>query len=416
MTRAAASCAPPDQVSTTGGIALALARAVDLIGQSVGNYRVVRKLGAGGMGTVYVCEHPLIGHRMAMKVLHDEHAFQEARAAASIGHENIIEVIDFGTLTGEQGPVVYLMMELLQGRSLTAHKREFGLSWSEILRVLAQCCRALQASHDHGIVHRDLKPENIYICPCESEPLYVKIMDFGIAKLLAPDASSARTRLGVALGTPAYMSPEQCAGRGGIDARSDIYSLGVVLYELITGQVPFTGELGHVLRGHMFETPVPPRDLAPGVPPALEALCLRALQKDKDARFQTMTAMLEAVTAAQQELAAEDGLPHRDAGAAHPWRRRTQGGAVVLGTAVAVVVVLLWSRPPEPRELLRTDAPAVESAIPVPPPPPDAGVADAMAAAAPPAEAPAIDAAPTPTRPKRVPPRRRQRPRDLLDL
>ncbi len=291
---------------------------MDLVGRKVGNYVVTRKLGAGGMGTVYVCEHPLIGHRLAMKVLHEEHAgdpdqvtrfFQEARAAASIGHENIISVIDYGTLDTERGPMVYIMMELLAGQSLTARKREVGMSWPEVMHVIAQCCRALQACHARGIVHRDLKPENIYVCPRESDPLFVKIMDFGIAKLLDPSRAAARTRLGIALGTPAYMSPEQCSGRGQIDGRSDIYSLGVVMYELICGRLPFGEDLGVALKGHLYEAPPPPRSVDPSIPEAIEAVCLHALEKDRGRRFQSMAEMLLAVNDPAGHLAAWQARP-----------------------------------------------------------------------------------------------------------
>ncbi len=273
---------------------------MELEGRKIGNYVVEKKLGEGGMGRVYRCRHPLIGHVLAMKVLHEENArdpelvqrfVQEAQAAAEIGHPNVIDVVDFGTFEDDDGqPQVYLMMELLQGESLTKRAKRTGLTLAQVSHIMLQCCDALQASHDHGIVHRDLKPENIYVCERESSPLYVKIMDFGIAKLLYPDRESARTRLGVVLGTPYYMSPEQCQGKGRaeIDERSDVYSLGVVLYELLVGRVPFHGTIGEVLNAHLHVKPTTPSALVPSIPPDIDAIVLRAMEKHPLDRFQSM--------------------------------------------------------------------------------------------------------------------------------
>jgi serine/threonine protein kinase len=271
--------------------------AVDLIGQTVGSYRAVKKLGAGGMGTVYLCEHTLIDRKVAVKVLHDEYAlddeqvgrfFQEARAAAEIGHPNIIVIIDAGYMPTPAGPRPFMMMEALSGQSLDKRLATGGLSLEDIRHILGQCASALSASHGKGIIHRDLKPANIYLCDHGFDPMFVKILDFGIAKLTTPDHSARRTQFGIVLGTPHFMSPEQCEGKGAIDHRSDIYSLGVVLYQMLTGTVPFDGTVTEILLAHMNQRPPPPSTRNPSVPPAWEALCLRMLEPNKADRPQSM--------------------------------------------------------------------------------------------------------------------------------
>jgi len=276
---------------------------VNLIGEHVGNYVVTRELGSGGMGTVYLAEHPVLGRKVAIKVLHDEHAsdpdtvarfFQEARAAAEIGEEHIIEVIDFGDLMVGGGKAVYLMMELLDGMSLGKRLQQGPMPMDEVAQVAGQVCLALGASHEKGIIHRDLKPENIYLCPRPSNPLFVKVLDFGIAKLTGPKAS-ARTRAGTILGTPAYMSPEQCRAERDIDARADIYALGVVMFEMLTGQLPFSGVLGQLLEGHLQNAPDPPSRRNSTITPAWDAIVLHCLEKERDERFPSMAALAAAI-------------------------------------------------------------------------------------------------------------------------
>jgi serine/threonine-protein kinase len=270
---------------------------MDLTGRNIGNYVVTSRLGGGGMGTVYVCEHPLLKRRVALKVLHEEHArdpatvdrfFHEAKAANDIHHPNIVDVYDFGTMpaVGSEPPVVYLIMELLEGRSLAAALP--GLTTEEAIHVVRQCCRALAASHDKGIVHRDIKPENIFLVRHEGDPLFVKIVDFGIAKLLRP-GEGGRTQMGTVIGTPCYMSPEQCEGMGRVDHRADIYSLGIVLYEMVTKRLPFVGDtFSAIVIGHMTQPPPPPSQVRAGVSPEIEAIILHALEKDPARRFQSM--------------------------------------------------------------------------------------------------------------------------------
>jgi serine/threonine-protein kinase len=271
---------------------------MSLEGRSIGNYVVKAKLGEGGMGAVYKGEHPLIGKKVAIKVLRDEYAkneevvrrfFNEARAVNDIHHQNIVDIVDFGKMPGDNGgEIAYIIMEFLDGESLADRLRSVGLRVPEVVEVMQQCCWALAASHSKGIIHRDLKPDNIYLCPRGPTKNFVKLLDFGIAKLTG-DQNTSNTRTGTVMGTPHYMSPEQCEGNKTIDARSDVYSLGVVMYQLLTGTVPFPGDgFGAIIVAHLTQAPPPLRSIRPQVPPELEAVVLRAMEKDRNNRFQTM--------------------------------------------------------------------------------------------------------------------------------
>lgn len=277
---------------------------MSLIGQHIGSYVVERELGAGGTGTVYACRHTMIDREVAVKVLHDDHArdpeqvarfFQEAKAAAEIGHPNIIVIIDYGTLPPALGSRTYLMMESLEGESLDKRLRRGTLSLDDVAHILTQVTSALIACHSKGVIHRDLKPSNVFLCARSFDPLFVKLLDFGTAKLAAPAPGMHRTQYGVVIGTPAYMSPEQCEGKGAIDHRSDIYSLGVMIYEMLTGTLPFEGRLEDHLLGHLTRAPDPPSRRNPAVPPEWEALCLRMMEKSREARFQSMTDVAHAL-------------------------------------------------------------------------------------------------------------------------
>ena len=273
---------------------------MSMIGTRVGNYEIKEKLGEGGMGAVYMGEHPLIGKRVAVKVLLEElvanealvtRFFHEAKAANDIRHQNIVDIVDFGKLDKEGGgKIVYLVMELLEGKSLSARLDETPrLTFDETLHILQQCCSGLAASHAKGIIHRDLKPDNLFLVRRGRDDNFVKILDFGIAKLTATASTNAKTRTGTLIGTPAYMSPEQCSGRGNIDARSDIYALGIVMYEMLTGTVPFKGEgFGDIVVAHITETAKKPSELRPDVPPELDAIVMKAIEKEVGARFQSM--------------------------------------------------------------------------------------------------------------------------------
>jgi len=268
-----------------------------LINQTIGNYRVSRLLGEGGMGVVYLAQHPVIGRKVAIKLLHVALArdqdivsrfFNEARAIHMIAHANIVEILDFGQTTDGQP---YFIMEFLEGEALSEAVARGPMTPEEVEAIGIQMCRALWAAHAKGIVHRDLKPHNVQLVPRPEGTPLVKILDFGVAKILAsPDgAQSVKTRTGSLMGTPLYMSPEQCKGAGTLDHRTDIYSLGVMLFEMLSGRPPFVAEgVGELFAKHMLEEPPQLIDLAPGTPPHMAAAVMKALYKEPRDRFQSM--------------------------------------------------------------------------------------------------------------------------------
>jgi serine/threonine-protein kinase len=282
------------------------------IGQSVGNYDVTAKLGEGGMGVVYLAEHPVIGRKAALKAIHPEFArnpevvsrfVTEAKAVNQIGHEHIVDITDFGTTPAGD---FYFIMELLQGRSLAEHiEREAPFPPERALRIARQVAEALQASHEHGVIHRDLKPDNIILVEHGDDPDFVKVLDFGLAKMMGEGQSSLRnTRTGTVVGTPYYMAPEQCEGNVEIDHRADVYALGVLIFEMLTGKVPFGGTgFGEVMLKHMSMPAPAARSVVPELDPALDSILYRALAKDPAQRFQSM-AELGAALADPQAYAA----------------------------------------------------------------------------------------------------------------
>jgi serine/threonine-protein kinase len=258
-------------------------------------YRIESVLGQGGMGLVYRARHAVLNKPLAIKVLKPEVSRdsevisrfqQEAQSASGIGNHHIIDISDFGTLPDGS---TYFVMEFLDGVSLTkAIEDTHPMPAPRVFHVAKQLGDALGAAHERSIVHRDLKPDNVYLIRRGSDADFVKVLDFGIAKV--GGSSSKLTKAGQVFGTPHYMSPEQCAGSA-VDQRTDIYALGVMLYEMSSGKVPFDADnLMGILTKHMYEQPIPPRELPPpvDVPPGLEAVILKCLAKSADARYQSM--------------------------------------------------------------------------------------------------------------------------------
>src|SRR5450432_3208687 len=219
------------------------------VGQTIGNYNVTAKLGEGGMGTVFLAEHPVIGSKVALKAIHPQYArdanmvsrfVTEAKSVNQIGHDHIVDITDFGhTADGD----FYFIMEYLEGRSLAdAITQDGPFPPARALTIAAQIADALSSSHEHGVIHRDLKPENIFLIVRDDTSDFVKVLDFGLAKLTHPDDPLRHdTGPGSVMGTPFYMAPEQCEGKADLDHRTGVYALGVIIFEMLTGMVPFGG-------------------------------------------------------------------------------------------------------------------------------------------------------------------------------
>jgi serine/threonine-protein kinase len=279
-----------------------------------GKYKIVRLLGEGGMGSVYEGENLRIHRKVAIKVLHAAVAAKadvvqrferEAQAAGRIGSEHIVEVLDLGNLPdGER----FMVMEYLEGESLGDRiKRKKRMSPHEAAAVLHQLLEGLAAAHAAGIVHRDLKPDNVYLLTNKGgQKDFVKLLDFGVSKFNALDSEMSMTRTGAVMGTPFYMSPEQARG-GKVDTRSDLYSVGVVVYQAVTGRVPFHAETFNELVFKIALESPEPAELVPGLDPSFAAIIVRSMVRDPAGRFQTAHEFQNAV-AQWMMTAAPDGV------------------------------------------------------------------------------------------------------------
>ena len=273
-------------------------------GKTIGRYRVVEKLDEGGMGTVYLAEHTLIGRRAAIKTLRPELShnqgivrrfFNEAKATTVVKHPGIVEIYDFGF---HDDDIAFIVMEYLEGETLKGRlKRTPRLNLTEIIDFIRQTASALAVVHKNGIIHRDLKPDNIFLIPDPEIGTRVKLLDFGIAKLLEDqDDLAQKTRTGTIMGTPFYMSPEQCRGAGEVDARTDFYALGCIMFEMLCGRPPFVMQgSGAVIGAHLYEQPPPLRSLELTVPQALETFVLQLLAKEPADRFADASELLHAL-------------------------------------------------------------------------------------------------------------------------
>jgi serine/threonine-protein kinase len=331
-----------------------------LVGRTLdGRYRIESVLGEGGMGLVYRARHAMLNKPLAIKVLKPEVSKdaevmqrfqQEAQSASAIGSQHIIDISDFGALPDGS---TYFVMEFLDGVSLTkALEMERPMRTERIVRVGKQICEALGAAHERSIVHRDLKPDNIYLVKRGHDTDFVKVLDFGIAKV--GGASSKLTKAGQVFGTPHYMSPEQCAGAN-VDQRTDIYALGVILYEMASGRVPFDADnLMGILTKHMYEKPIAPHELPPPVEvsPGLEAVIMKCLEKSTEARYHTMAdvaADLDAIAGGATPRAVVDAvdrasMPQRADGTGR-MINPTTNSAIAMGVGEAPAV-------PEPKSKL----------------------------------------------------------------
>jgi serine/threonine protein kinase len=309
-----------------------------MVGTQLGSYRVLSKLGEGGMGAVYVAEHLLLKRKVAVKVLLKEltsdasikrRFMNEARATSQIVHPGIVRMWDFGE---HSDGTTYILMELLEGETLRERIAKRGrLSVDHALALVKQIAEALGAAHAHRIVHRDLKPENIFLVADPAAPFGIqpKILDFGIAKILDPSMDAPQTRAGSIIGTPMYMSPEQCMAAPEIDHRADLYALGAIFFLLLCGRPPFDkGTFADLMAAHLHQPPPRPSSMVPTLPPWIDDLVLRLLAKAREQRVQSIEEFLDALQAGRES------------------RRVSSEAATVIGTASATAAQLAHLTPP----------------------------------------------------------------------
>jgi serine/threonine-protein kinase len=346
-----------------GAIVDAAAASDSLIGRTLsGRYLVRQRIGQGGMGVVYEADHVALDKRVALKFLLDKYTedrevlarfHQEARTASRIGHENIIDIIDIGE--SEDGRS-YIVMEFLEGADLAQILRDSGaMHPTRAVGIIKQVLRGLAAAHAKGIIHRDMKPENVFVTSRGDNPDFIKIMDFGISKIIdAHDSKVRLTETGAVVGTPIYMAPEQARAEQTVDQRVDVYAAGVMFYEMLCGRPPFmAANYLELVTQHLFDPPPPMRVFRPGLPEVLEAVTMRALAKEPAARWANATELSKAIPDAISfaggswdalstisGTAPDIALPRAAAYAAptttpdKPVKRRSLAPYVVIGAAV----------------------------------------------------------------------------------
>jgi serine/threonine-protein kinase len=281
-----------------------------LLGQVLeGKYQVRSVIGSGGMGTVFEARHLAIGRVVAIKALHPSQVenvtavkrfHQEAWAAGSIGHPSLCEVFDVGLLP-DHAP--FIVMERLYGETMCDRlEKSTRLPIRDAVTIMMHVLAGLDAVHERGIIHRDIKPENIFLAERKGQPTTVKVLDFGVSKILPGadigdwDDKSALTQTGIVMGTPYYVSPEQARALRDVDARTDLYSCGVVLYEALTGELPFDAHHFNALLLRILQgNPAPPRTIRPDIPPDLETVILKSMFADRERRFGTAREMARAL-------------------------------------------------------------------------------------------------------------------------